>query len=213
MDRVGYPLYLVTDRHQTRGRPLEHVVTEACASGLPAVQLREKDLPVRPFLTLAQTLRRITREYRTRLLINGRVDVALAVEADGVHLPSDGLPPDQVRRLIGPKRLLGVSCHRVDEVVEAERSGADYVVFGPIYPTPSKAPYGPPLGTALLQQACSAVEIPILAIGGVKRENMAALREAGAAGVAIISAVWTQEDIRRAMKGLWEEMEPCRQSE
>jgi thiamine-phosphate pyrophosphorylase len=209
MARIDFRLYLITDRNQTGGRPLSGVVKEAASAGLQAVQLREKDLPARALLSLAEELRALTREHGARLFINGRIDIALAVGADGVHLPADGLPVGVVRRIIGGKMLLGVSCHSAEEAAAAEREGADFAVLGPIFPTPSKAGFGPPLGLETLEKASKATSIPIFAVGGVKRERIEPLLQAGAFGVAMISALLGAENVERTTRGIRDEINRC----
>ena len=132
-----------------------------------AVQLREKDLSAAELLPLAGELRSLTREFGARLLINDRVDVALATGADGVHLGGHSLPAADARRLLGPDKLIGVSTHRIEEIRTAEESGADFVTFGPVWFTPSKAPFGEPVGLAQLREACAATALPVFALGGV----------------------------------------------
>ena len=185
-------LYLVTDRRQTGGRPLAEVVEECLAAGLRAVQLREKDLPGAEFLALAHSLREVTRRVGARLFINGRLDVALAVGADGLQRGHDA-PPLPVLRSRAPDLPIGASVHGVDEAGAAERDGADFIVFGPVYDTPSKRPYGPPQGVAALAKVVEAVRIPVFAIGGITADRVAAVRAAGAHGVAVISAILTAE--------------------
>jgi thiamine-phosphate pyrophosphorylase len=187
-------LYLVTDRHQTGGRDLEAVVEEALAGGVRAVQLREKDLPVDALYRLAERLLRLTRSAGAALLINDRGDVALGMGADGVHLTRRSLPPGEVRRLLGPDRLIGMSCHSVADVAEAAGAGVDFVVLGPIYATPSKAAYGPPLSPAVLRAAREAHRLPIIAIGGIKAADVSEVIRSGADGVAVISAVMAAAD-------------------
>jgi thiamine-phosphate pyrophosphorylase len=187
-------LCLVTDRHATRERPLDEVVEACLRAGLRAVQLREKDLAAGALLDLAQRLRELTRRAGARLLVNDRVDVVLAVGADGVHLPGASLSVDVARRLVGPARLVGVSTHSPPEAEAAGRAGADYVVFGPVYDTPSKRPYGAPPGLPALGEACRSARVPVLAIGGITPARVAEVRRAGAAGVAVIRGLLDTED-------------------
>ncbi|MFB3817334.1 MAG: thiamine phosphate synthase [Candidatus Methylomirabilales bacterium] len=187
-------VYLVTDRHQAGGRELVEVVEQALLGGVRAVQLREKDLPTDQLYRLAERLLARTRARGAALLVNDRVDVAMAVGADGVHLGRGSLPPEEARRLLGPGALVGVSCHSVAEVREAAQGGADFVVLGPIYATPSKARYGPPLSPAVLRAAREALSIPILAIGGITAARIPEAIQAGADGVALISAVMGAPD-------------------
>jgi thiamine-phosphate diphosphorylase len=182
-------LTLVTDRTQAGGRDLVGLVRECLAAGLPAVQLREKDLGAAELARLGRALRPLTAERGALLIVNDRVDVALAVGADGVQRTSTSLAVADILA-IGDKRLrVGASVHSVAEAVAAAEAGADWVVFGPVYDTPSKRQYGPPLGLDALEQVARAVSIPVVAIGGITPERVPAVRRAGACGVAVISAI------------------------
>ena len=185
---VDFRLYVVTDRRQTGGRPLVEVVEECLAAGLRAVQLREKDLPDADFMALARSLSDITRRVGARFFINGRLDAALAVGADGLQRGHDA-PPLATLRARAPGLTIGVSVHGVDAARAAERDGADFIVLGPVYDTPSKGAYGPPQGVDALANVVKAVNVPVFAIGGVTADRVAAIREAGAHGVAVISAI------------------------
>lgn len=185
-------VYLVTDRAQTNGRPLLDVVGAALRGGIRAVQLRERGLTTRELLALAGQLRLLTRRYGAALLINDRIDVALACDADGVQLPGHSFAAAHARALLGPHRLVGVSTHAPAEVAAA--AGADFAVFGPIYDTPSKRRYGAPLGLAALAEARAAAGLPLFSIGGIDAERVAAVRAHGADGVAVISAVLAAAD-------------------
>ncbi len=189
MPSLRSPIYLVTDRRQTAGRPLLVVIEQALAAGVRAVQLREPDLPTRELLDLAKDLRALTSKHRAQLLINDRLDLALAVGADGVHLRASSLPVAAARRVMGPERLVGVSTHSVDEVMRAQQDGADFAVLGPIYDTPSKRGFGAPIGLGAIEKAAAECRIPLFAIGGVSPSRAVELRRAGASGVALISAV------------------------
>ena len=196
------PLYLVTDRAQAGGRPLADVVEAALRGGARIVQLREKDLSGRPLTQLGDELRAVTRRHGALLLVNDRVDVALAVEADGAHLAVTSMAPEDVRPLLGPDRWLGASAHSLLQAKEAEAGGADFVVFGPVFETPSKARYGPPVGLGAFEEAKQALTIPVLAIGGIKPENVAQVARAGADGFAVISAILTDPDPESATRRL-----------
>lgn len=199
---IDFDLYVITDRQQTGGRPLVEVVEAALRGGVRAVQLREKDLAPRELYPLAQAIRQLTWRYGARLLINDRLDVALAVQADGVHLTTTSLPTAVARQLLGPERLIGVSTHNVAEARAAAEGGADFLVFGPIFYTPSKAPYGEPVGLEALRAVRAAVTLPILAIGGVKKANLDQALAAGADGIAVISAVIAADDPAAAAQEL-----------
>lgn len=190
----SWGVYLVTDRHQAQGRDLAEVLCQALKGGLRVVQLREKDLTTREVYHLAEKLLAVTRAAGAALFINDRVDVAMALSADGVHLTRRSLPPREARDLLGPGRLIGVSCHSLADVREAEEGGADFVVLGPIFDTPSKAPFGPPLTTTVVRQARAATSLPILGIGGIDRARVSEVLAAGADGVAVISAVMAAPD-------------------
>ena len=186
---VDFGLYLITDRAQTAGRQLPAVVADALAGGLRAVQLREKDLTGCQLFTLAGELRELTLRYGAKLLINDRVDVALAVGADGVQLGKTGLPVSAARRILGPGRLIGYSAHSLEEALLAQGSGVDFVTLGPVYHTPSKAAYGEPLGLDVLAETARTLKVPVFALGGVKAGSVDEILSAGVHGVALISAI------------------------
>jgi len=185
----------VTDRHATAGRDLVAVVRAALDAGLPAVQLRDKDLPGRPLLALAEQLRAATARTGALLLVNDRIDVALAAGADGVHLGGGSVPVEAARVLLGAAALIGVSTHAPGEAP----AGADFAFFGPVWETPSKSGAQ---GEALLARAVAAAAVPVLAIGGVTAERVAAVRAAGAAGVAVIRAILAAPDPGAATRAL-----------
>jgi len=201
-DPRTWGLYVITDRTQTLDRSLEEVIDASLHGGARAFQLREKDLEGRELTALAERLLRLIRPAGGRLLINDRIDVTLAVGAAGVHLSRRGFPPAVARRLLGPARLLGVSCHSVAEAEEAQDGGADFILLGPIFFTPSKASYGPPLGLELLRQVRPRIRLPLFAIGGINAANREEVLAAGADGVAVISAVMTAPDVSAAVKAL-----------
>jgi len=188
-------LVLVTDRRATAGRDLIAVVEAALDAGLPAVQLREKDLPGRPLFVLAERLRAATARTGALLLVNDRVDVAIACGADGVHLGGGAMPADVARRLVGRERLIGVSTHAPGEA----GSDADFAFFGPVWDTPSKSGAQ---GTARLADAVRASVAPVLAIGGVTSARVGEARRAGAAGVAVIRAILAAADPAAATRAL-----------
>jgi thiamine-phosphate pyrophosphorylase len=200
--RLDFDLYVITDRQQSGGRPLLTVVEAALRGGAKAFQLREKDLTPRELYPLAQEMRQLTQAYGARLLVNDRIDVALAVNADGVHLTTTSLPASVVRQLLGPDLLIGVSTHNVAEAQAAAEGGADFLVFGPVFFTPSKAPYGQPVGLDALRAVRAAVELPILAIGGIKKANLDQVIATGANGIAVISAIIAADDPMAATQDL-----------
>jgi thiamine-phosphate pyrophosphorylase len=210
--RVDFKFYLITDRRQTRNRPLIRVVENALLGGVPAVQLREKDLPSDELYRIAVGLRRITSLYGARLLINGNANLARDVDADGVHLPENGPSVDEARTIIGPERLIGVSCHSLDSASAAEKSGADFITFGPVFSTPSKAVYGSPVGLELLAEAAAALSIPVFGLGGINASNILQVLAAGVHGIALISAVMAMEKPQNAAESILKIMHPHTES-
>jgi len=194
---LDFKLYLITDRKLVTTECLLYIAVEdALKGGIKAVQLREKDLPTRKLLEMAQWMRELTKEYGANLIINDRVDIALAVGADGVHLGRDSIPAGAVRVMSDGKLLIGVSAHGIDEAIEAEKDGADFITLGPIYETPSKLKYGNPIGIETLRKLKSKTSIPVFAIGGIKLNKVHKVMETGADGVALISAILTAENIK-----------------
>ena len=177
-------------------------VEEALKAGVKAVQLREKDLGTRPLLQLAYEMRELTSRYGARLFINDRVDIAMAVEADGVHLGQGSFPAHAAKKASEGRLIIGVSTHSLDEASKAVEEGADFVTFGPVFETPSKMKYGRPLGLEVLREACDKITVPVFGIGGIKKEMVSEVLDAGAAGIALISAILAAEDIQSNTKEL-----------
>ncbi len=184
-----FDLYLVTDRNQTAGRDLLWVLEQALHGGVKGIQLREKDLGGGELFHLAERVKALCDAHHASLLINDRVDVAMAVDADGVHLGGGSIPVPAARRLMGNNKLVGVSTHSLTEAEESEQAGADFLVFGPVYFTSSKAPYGEPQGLAPLKKVVDKLSIPVYSIGGINMNNIAEVKATGVRGVALISAV------------------------
>ncbi len=200
VDQLGFSLYLVTDRSAPLATSLQDAVESCLAAGLKAVQLREKDMAVRDLLGLAHTLRDSTRRHAAKLLINDRADVALAVGADGVQRAGTSLPVSALRAISPPGFLIGASVHDIAEARAAESAGADFLLFGPVYETPSKRQYGPPQGLAALERVSAAVSLPVFAVGGVTPGRVAEVTRTGAAGVAVIGAILAAERPADAVK-------------
>lgn len=201
MARIDFKLYLITDRKLNPQRSLIDTVETALSAASEfgsrppiAVQLREKDMDGRAMMHLAMELGQVCRRYRVPMLINGRIDVALAAHADGVHLPADGISASDARKLLGQSKLIGVSTHSAAEITRAEAQGADFAVFGPVFAPNSKGNYAPPSGPDGLASACSAASIPVFALGGITADRAAELEDSGAAGVAVIGAVIGAKD-------------------
>jgi thiamine-phosphate pyrophosphorylase len=202
MPPVNFRLLLVTDRHRTRGRSLPSILQQVVEAGLPAVQLRERDLPTSELLRLAQEIRAITSPRAVPLIINDRVDLMLALNLDGVHLRANSLPVAAVRRVVGVDRLIGLSTHSLAEVRQANRDGADYVVFGPIFDTPSKRQFGSPVGLEQLAEVCRLSAIPVFAIGGVTGASVPDVLRAGSHGIAVIGSILDREDAAAATRAI-----------
>jgi thiamine-phosphate pyrophosphorylase len=200
--RVNFRIYVVTDRQQTSGRALEEVAVAAARGGAGAIQLREKDLSARDLYTLGARIQAAISPYGVPLLINDRLDVALALDAAGVHLAGHSLPTAAARRVLGASKLLGVSTHSVEEARRATEDGADFIVFGPVFTTPSKVAYGPPQGLQHLTTVVRQVSIPVIAIGGIDHTNLPQVLQAGAYGVAMIRAVLAAPDPYHATQKL-----------
>jgi thiamine-phosphate pyrophosphorylase len=194
-------LCYITDRRGVASENLLPVIERAVAAGVDLIQVREKDWATRELLMLVEAGVERARGTATRLLVNDRLDVALAARADGVHLPGHGFPVAEVRRAY-PELLIGASCHDVSELRAAETGGADFAVFGPVFAPLSKAGERPPLGVEKLGEAARAVKIPVLALGGITAENAAECLAAGAAGVAAITLFQKSPDLKETVAGL-----------
>lgn len=189
MPTPAFDLYLVTDRTQTWGRDLLWVLEQALEGGINAIQLREKDLGGGDLLDLAEKTRRLCERYSASLFINDRIDVALAVDAAGVQLGKISLPIETARALLGPEKLIGASIHSIEEVGPAKQSGADFLLFGPVYFTPSKAGFGAPQGITALRKIVETSALPVYGIGGITANNIIDVKETGARGIALIAAI------------------------
>jgi thiamine-phosphate pyrophosphorylase len=195
---VDFKLYLIGSRTHCEPLSLESAVTEACETGVRAVQYREKDLFGRELYEGAQSLRGITRRTGSKLFINDRVDIALAADADGVHCPENGLPIGIARKLYA-KCLIGVSVHSLERAVDARIRGANFVLFGPVFATPSKLKYGEPQGLDALEEVAVDAGLPVFAVGGITPDRAMLCLEHGATGVAVISAVMSAGNITQAV--------------
>lgn len=207
--RLRLGLYVITDARPDLGRGHLEVAEAALRGGADVVQLRAKASGGREMYELATAIRELVRaEVRgTLFLVNDRVDVALAVGADGVHVGWEDLPPSRVRSLIGEEMVLGVSASSLEEALEAQRAGADYLGVGPVFPTGTKADAGDPMGLEGLREIAGRAEVPVVAIGGIRPEMVREVLEAGASGVAVISAVTEAEDMYEAVLRLRREVD------
>jgi thiamine-phosphate pyrophosphorylase len=198
MPQVDFRLMLITDRRGA-ATSLLTVVERALLAGVRAVQLREKDLTAKACHELAGQIGNLCRQHHAYLLINDRIDIALTTGAAGTHLPANGIPVAAAREFLPRNMLLGLSAHTVAEAAQAEQSGADYVIFGPIYRTASKVRYGPPMGIEKLAELTGVLQIPVLAIGGITPVRAAECLSAGAFGVAAITALLAAPEVGTAV--------------
>jgi len=189
-------LYLIANSVLTKGRPIENVVREAVAGGVDIVQLREKDRPACEVYSTALKIKSVLKDFPgTFFLINDRVDIAMAVEADGVHLGQASLPLKTVRCLLGDKKIIGVSTHSIEEAERAQREGADYIIFSHIFETKSK-PGLAPKGIKALSEIKARIKIPIFALGGINETNVHEVLNAGVDNIVVMSAIWESSDPR-----------------
>ena len=188
------PLYAILDAGQTKDRSLTNILRDLIKGGAKLVQLRAKELTSSEFFNVATDACRIAHEAGAIFIVNDRADIALACRADGVHLGQEDLPPAAVRNILGKNKLIGVSTHNLAQAKEAERDGADYIGFGPIFGTTSKDTGYSPRGLAMLREVRKAVKIPIVAIGGITEKNVAQVWDAGADSAAIIGELMGAED-------------------
>lgn len=198
-------VHLITDRERARGDVLR-AVRSALRGGVDRVQVREKGGPARDLYETTLRIVAHARETGAGVLVNDRIDVALATGAEGVHLAGGSLSPAVTRELVGELALVGVSVHGLDEALVAAHEGADYVTFGHVYPTASK-PGLPPLGVRELAEIVESVEVPVLAVGGIDRSNVSEVLRTGASGISVISAILTARDPEKAVRELRREID------
>lgn len=201
-------LYLVMDLEGFAGRSALEIASEAIEGGVTVVQLREKDAPFRRVLEEGRILRELCRERNIPFIVNDRVDVALLLDADGVHVGQDDIPGIDARRLMGPGKIVGVSASTPEEAEWAVKQGADYLGIGAVYSTATKADAGAAIGTGLIADAAAAYGLPMVGIGGISPANAAPVVAAGADGVAIVSAVTRQANPRAAAQALRAAVDP-----
>ena len=193
------PLYVVTDRHQTGEDSFLRILGDIIPEQGMMVQIRERDLGSRELLRFVETIHRLAHPFHVPCLINDRVDLVLATRAAGVHLRADSMPTREARKCLGAGYLIGKSVHSAEEALQSEKEGADFVVLGPVYETPSKRQYGPPLGVRVIRNARRHCTIPIYAIGGMTPARVENVMTAGAAGVAVVSSIFQAASPREAV--------------
>lgn len=212
MNKADFNLYLITEgglSNTSETGEFLGKIEDALKGGVKAIQLREKGLGGKRLLEVALELRELTSRYKAKLFINDRVDIALISGANGVHLPSSGFGAKEVRGLLGSREeelLIGVSTHSLEEAKEAEREGANFITFGPVYETPSKAGYGEPVGIDKLAEVGRSIMTPVFAIGGIDKDKVCEVRARGADGAAMISAILGAPDIKDSAEKIIKEL-------
>jgi thiamine-phosphate pyrophosphorylase len=209
---IDYSLYVVTTDLSHSAQTHIDIAGDAVAGGATVIQLREKRASTKDILLLAQRIRELTRKAGVCFIVNDRIDIGLATDADGVHIGQNDMPLREARRLLGGQRIIGVTATNMEEAIEAERNGADYLGVSPIFATPSKEDAGQPMGLEKLKEIRENVRIPIVAIGGITGENVARVISTGADGIAVISAIAAASDRRKATAELLRRIDECRQS-
>ncbi len=206
-------LYLVTDRALSLGRHTVNIVAAAIRGGVTCVQLREKNCSTREFIEEARAIKELLKKTETfvPLIINDRVDVAMAIGADGVHLGQTDMGIEDARRLLGTTRLIGISAESVEDAIRAEHAGADYLGISPVFATPTKTDTAPPLGLAGIRAIRAAVSLPLVGIGGIHQENAADVLRAGTDGVAVVSAIVSASCPRSAAASLKQQINTVNQ--
>ena len=200
LQNIDYSLYLVTDRRLAGGRTTLQIVTAAVQGGATVVQLREKDCSTRDFIEQALSIHEFLTARGVPLIINDRVDVAQAVGADGVHLGQTDMPLEMAKGILADSMIIGISAESLQDAIEAEKGGADYLGVSPIYATPTKTDTAPPLGLEGLLEIRKAVRLPLVAIGGLNRDNATDVIRNGADGVAVVSAIVAADDPEAAAR-------------
>ncbi|WP_286172937.1 thiamine phosphate synthase [Caproiciproducens sp. MSJ-32] len=201
LDRKSMLLYAVTDRAWLGAKSLSMVVREALEGGASFIQLREKNLPFDEFLAEANEIKELCKEYMVPFVINDNVDVALACDADGVHLGQDDMSPIEARKMLGDNKIIGISAVNLEQAILAEKQGADYLGVGAVFPTSTKedADY---VSYEELKKICEAVSIPVVAIGGIGANNIMELKGSGIDGISVVSAIFAQKNIKEATENL-----------
>lgn len=194
-------LYAVTDRHWLKDETLENQVEKALQGGATFLQLREKSLDDDIFLAEAKEIQKLCKKYQVPFVINDNVDIPLAIDADGVHVGQSDMEALDVRKRLGPDKIIGVSAQNVQQALLAQKHGADYLGVGAVFPTGSKDD-AEDVSFETLKAICQAVDIPVIAIGGITKENVSELKGSGICGIAVISAIFAQKDIKAATKEL-----------
>lgn len=199
---INYKLYLITDRSFLNGRSLKECVEDAIKGGVTLIQIREKDASTREFYEVAKEVKEVTSKYNIPLIINDRIDIAIAIDAEGVHLGQSDMPLKLARKILGKDKIIGISANNLEEALEAQKDGADYVGLGPIFYTGTKKDIDEPIGVQGLREITENIDIPSVAIGGINKENAKLVLESGVQGISLISAILGSEDVEKASREL-----------
>lgn len=191
-----FHLYVITGEQFHPERHYLEVIEEAIQGGADIVQLREKNKSKKELLEMARELRALTKAYQVTFIVNDHIDIALAVDADGIHLGQDDLPLAEARKIMGPDKIIGISTHALSEALEAEQNGADYIGVGPVFETKSKVDVVDPVGLEYVREVVSHTNIPFVAIGGIKLHNLEQVLEAGATRICVISAIVGADNVK-----------------
>ncbi|AUN16567.1 thiamine-phosphate synthase [Clostridium botulinum] len=199
---INYELYLITDRRFLKGRQLKKVVEDAILGGVTIVQVREKDVSTREFYNVAKEVKEVTDYYRVPIIINDRLDIAQAIDANGVHLGQKDMHLNIAREILGKDKIIGISVGNVKEALEAQNNGADYLGIGTIFPTGSKKDVDAIIGIDGLSKIKDSISIPSVAIGGINKTNFKDVLKTGIEGISVISAILDEDDIKLAANNL-----------
>lgn len=199
---IDYKIYLVTDRRFLKNTPLKKAVEESIKGGARIIQIREKEATTREFFNIANEIHDITKYYNVPLIINDRIDIAQAIKAEGVHLGQDDMPIEYARKILGEDIIIGISCGNVNEALEAQNKGANYLGLGAVFSTNTKKDIDIPIGLNGLKEITSKIHIPSVAIGGVNHSNAKSVMETGVSGLSVISCILGSNDIKKATEEL-----------
>ena len=202
MKKEDLRLYLVTDRDLANGKPLEQIIEEAVKGGVSMVQIREKDSNTRDFYQLAVSVKQILQKYNVPLIINDRLDIALAADADGLHIGQSDLPYEQARKILGPDKIIGLSVESIEQAREANKLDVDYIGLSPVFSTQTKNDIAKPLELDGVREIVSFTKHPTVAIGGINTKNAGDVIHAGADGIAVVSAIISNENPKEAASEL-----------
>lgn len=208
---ADYSVYLVTDRRYARLGRFDEIIESALRGGVSAVQLREKELSGKEFWQSAMEVKGICRQYKVPLIINDRLDIALAVDADGLHLGQSDIPLEIARKVLGTEKIIGISVSNIEQTREALKHAPDYLGVGTVYPTPTKTDTEPPLGLTGLREIRRITALPIVAIGGIKLDNCESIVDAGADGLAVVSGIMAADEPESAARQFRDKLKQARE--